>query len=109
MKLSETRPGEFSLVLVTGVNKVDEVIVELGHEPNGPFWDGVAERLVATEAPELAGRFEYDSEAGMFCVYGTDRPTLEALSALMEPYTTDAERIRALVAAAKADGFVFDD
>ncbi|MEV6923014.1 hypothetical protein AB0M46_00670 [Dactylosporangium sp. NPDC051485] len=33
----------------------DEVAEELGHEPNGYFWEGVAALLAATEAPELEG------------------------------------------------------
>ena len=40
----ETSPGKFSLMLVAGTTDVDEVIEELGHEPNGYFWEGIASR-----------------------------------------------------------------
>ena len=46
--------------------------------------------LVQIEAPALADRISYDPEAGMFCAYGDSRDALEALAALMQPFTTDA-------------------
>jgi hypothetical protein len=41
-------------MLVAGTTDVDDVIEALGHEPNGYFWEGVAQLLVDTEA--LRGR-----------------------------------------------------
>jgi hypothetical protein len=69
----------------------------------------VAQWIVQTEAPSLAGRFEYNSEAGMFCAEGTDRAALEELGKRLAPYVNDAEKVRALVAAAEAADFPFDD
>ncbi|WBB79866.1 immunity 51 family protein [Micromonospora sp. WMMD882] len=109
LSLIELDPGKFSLLLQAGSTPVEAVIVELGHEPHGYFWEGVAQVLVSTEAPGLAGRFSYDPEAGMFCAYGTDREALEELGALMTAVATDAERLRRLVVTAEADGFEFDD
>jgi hypothetical protein len=34
---------------------VDGTITELGHEPNGPFWEDIAELLIQAEAPDLDG------------------------------------------------------
>jgi len=82
---------------------------EVGHEPNGYFWEGVARYLVQTEAPALADRILYDPEGSMFCAYAESRDVLEALAALMRPLTTDAARVRRLVTDADAAGFQFDD
>ena len=109
MKLVETTPGKFSLLLNAGSTQVDALVEELGHEPNGYFWEGVAQLLVKAADPALATRFSYDPEGGMFCAYGTDRAALDALAALMRPLTTDTERMRALIATAEAEGFEFDD
>ncbi|WP_431948155.1 immunity 51 family protein [Micromonospora marina] len=109
LRLIETTPGQYSLLLDAGTTPVDSVIGELGHEPNGYFWAGVAEVLVSTESPTLEGRFAYDPEAGMFCAYGTDRGALQELGALMNTVATDGERMRRLVTDAEARGFEFDD
>ncbi|MDI1464577.1 Imm51 family immunity protein [Catellatospora sp. KI3] len=109
LKLIETDAGKYSLLLNAGGTGVDEVVYELGHEPSGYFWAGVARLIVEHEAPGLAGRFAYDPEAGMFCAYGTDRAALAELGELMSGPATGADRVRALVALAAATGFEFDD
>jgi len=109
LKLIETAPGKFSLLLNAGTTEVDAVIEELGREPNGYFWEGVARLLVDTESPALKGRFSYDPEAGMFCAYGDDHDALQSLAALMSAVAKDRVRMRRLVTAAISDGFEFDD
>ncbi|GAB3861289.1 immunity 51 family protein [Micromonospora andamanensis] len=109
LKLIETTSGQYSLLLEAGTTPVDDLIGELGHEPNGYFWEGVAQVLVSTEVPTLEGRFAYDPEAGMFCAYGTDLSALEDLAARMNVVATDGERLRRLVSEAEASGFEFDD
>ena len=109
LKVIETTPGKFSLLLNAGETPVDETISELGHEPNGYFWEGVATLLVDKNAPELAEGFSYDPEAGMFCAYGTDKGALEKLGTLMSPVANDPNQMRKLIEQAKADGFEFDD
>ncbi|WP_218670887.1 Imm51 family immunity protein [Microbispora sp. GKU 823] len=109
MRLIESAPGEHSLLLDAGTTQVDDVIEELGHTPNGYFWEGVAQLLVSTEAPALEGRFSYDPEGDMFCAYGRDRGALEELGTLMAAIAADADHMRRLVAAAEDDGFEFDD
>lgn len=109
MRLIELSPGSYSLLLNAGTTDVDDVIEELGHEPNGYFWEGIAQLLVSTEAPALEGRFSYDPEGDMFVAYGPDRDALVELSTLMSAVATDAERARQLITSAKADGFEFDD
>jgi hypothetical protein len=109
LNLIETEPGAYSLTMYTGQLPVDPVVHESGHVPNGPFWDGVAEWLVRTRMPALDGRFEYDSEGGMFCAYGSDRVALEELRTGMTAVATGVEDIRELIAAAEDAGFEFDD
>jgi hypothetical protein len=109
LKLVETTPGKFSLLLDAGTTPVDQLVEQLGHEPNGYFWAGVARLLVRTKAPQLDGRFGYDPEAGMFCAYGSDRAALADLGKLMAAVATDPERMRTLVELARAKGFEFDD
>ncbi|WP_426512853.1 Imm51 family immunity protein [Dactylosporangium sp. McL0621] len=109
LKIVETRPGNHSLLLNAGSTAVDEVVEELGHEPNGYFWEGVARLLVATEAPELEGRFGYDPEGGMFVAYGTDLAALERLGTLLAAVANDPTRMREVVVLAEERGVEFDD
>ncbi|KXK58398.1 hypothetical protein AWW66_30000 [Micromonospora rosaria] len=109
MRLIEPSPGTYSLLLDAGTTDVDDVVEELGHEPHGYFWEGVARVLVGTEAPTLEGRFSYDPEGSMFCAYGTDRDALAELAARMSAVATDPERIRQVIALAPATGVEFDD
>jgi hypothetical protein len=109
LTLIEIAPGQFSLLLDAGTTPVDDLVEELGHEPNGYFWEGVAQVLVSTEAQTLEGRFAYDPEGGMFCAHGTDRSALEELGARMHVVATDGERMRRLIMEAEASGFEFDD
>lgn len=109
MTLVETTPGNFSLLLNAGTTQVDELVEELGHIPNGYFWEGVAQFLVNTQAPALEGRFSYDPEGDMFCAYGKDRAALQELATLMRTVTENGDRMRRLIASAGASGFQFDD
>jgi hypothetical protein len=108
LTLLETSPGKFSLLLQAGATAVDDTVEELGHEPGGYFWEGVARFLVSTQDPTLEGRFRYDPEAGMFCAYGADRQALERLGGLMSTVAGDTGRMRQLIASARASGFEFD-
>ncbi|MET7418996.1 Imm51 family immunity protein [Dactylosporangium sp. NPDC005555] len=109
LRLIETSPGKYSLLLNAGTTAVDTVVQSLGHEPHGYFWAAIARLLVDTEEPALAGRFSYDPEGGMFCAYGTDRAGLEALSKLLTRVVTDPDQARKTVALALAKGVDLDD
>ncbi|MEU7820160.1 Imm51 family immunity protein [Catellatospora sp. NPDC049133] len=109
LDLIETEPGQYSLLLDAGTTSVDGLVEELGHEPNGYFWEGVAQLLVRHEAAALDGRFSSDPEGGMFCAYGTDRAALEELGARMAAVANDPDRMRELMTLAAATGFEFDD
>jgi hypothetical protein len=109
IRVAEIAPGEYSLCLVAGTTDVDHVINELGHEPNGPFWEGIVELLVSTEAPALEGRFEPDPEGGAFYAYSGDRAALEDLATRLRGVAGDEQRLRDLVRLANDTGFEFDD
>ncbi len=109
LSMIETTPGAFTLMLATGGTRVDDLVEELGHTPNGYFWEGVAQLLVETEAPELEGAFEYDPEAGTFVALGRDRGALERLGALLAEVANDGLRLRRLMDRATELGFEFDD
>jgi hypothetical protein len=109
LTLIEVEDGRWVLTLEAGATAVDDVIVELGHEPNGYFWEGIVEFLVADEATQLAGRFDSDPEAGAYVAIGADRAALEQLGGLLSRLANDESLLRALVAKAEATGFAFDD
>jgi len=101
--------GRISLLLDCGTTPVEDAIRASGHEPNGYFWEGIATILVEEQLADLEGAFDYDPEAGMFCAVGQDRAALERLGVAMAAVANDAARLAALVVAAEARGFEFDD
>lgn len=105
LQLVETVPGEYSLILLADGTPSDDAVVALGHEPNGYFWQGVAERILPEQ---MRVGIRFDSEAGMFSAR-SDKETLVILGSEMARIATDPARVREVVAAAEADGFVFDD
>jgi len=109
IKVAEVAPGEHRLYLVAGTTGVDEVIAELGHEPNGVFWEGIAELLIMSEAPHLDGQFRFDSEAGAFLAYSGDRAALDDLAIRLRAVAVNGDRVRQLVELARSRGFEFDD
>ena len=52
------------MLLNAGTTDVDALMRNSVTNPTGYFWQGVAEVLVRTIAPELDDRFRYDAEAG---------------------------------------------
>jgi hypothetical protein len=96
--------GSPCLTLYCGDLPVDAAITEVGHEPNGYFWEGIATYL----EPALAARVELSSEGGMFAAYG-ERADLEQLLAAMTPHVADADAVVALIRRAESEGFEFDD
>jgi hypothetical protein len=103
LKLTDVA-GSCSLTLACGSLPADAAVLAAGHEPNGYFWEGVAEYL----AGDLLPRVELDPEAGMFCARG-DRAVLSQLREVLEGYLDDPGRIAQLIAEAEASGFQFDD
>jgi hypothetical protein len=103
--VTEVAPGEHRLYLVAGTTDVDDVIAELGHEPNGVFWEGIVELLIMTEVPGLDGRVSFDSEAGAFLAYSSDRAVLDDLAIRLRAIAADGDRVRQLVELLLIRGF----
>lgn len=103
-------PSGFSLILHVGDAPAAEKVAEdSGHLPNGYFWMGTAERLIAVDAPELAEHVNFDPESSMFAAYGTDRASLEKLGDLLSELAADPAKMTAFIEKADADGFNLDD
>lgn len=109
IKVEETAPGKYFLWLEAGTTDVDDLISELGHEPNGYFWEGIVELLLTTEAGALEGRFECDPEGGAFVAYSEDRSVLDDLAGRLRVVASDGNRLRTLVDHAESVDFEFDD
>jgi len=58
--------GSCSLTFACGNLPADVAVFAAGHEPNGYFWEGVAEYL----AGGLLAQLELDPEADLFCARG---------------------------------------
>jgi hypothetical protein len=109
IEVEETGPGRYSLWLEAGTTDVDDLIYELGHTPNGYFWEGIVDLLVTTEAGALKGRFECDPEGGAFVAYSEDRGVLVDLAGRLRTVATNGNRLRTIVEHAESIGFEFDD
>jgi hypothetical protein len=96
--------GSFTLSFPCGGLPADEAVSAAGHEPNGYFWEGVAQFV----APDVAAVVEFDSEGSMFCVRG-DRGPLARLQQVIEPYLADPAAVSRAIRDATAAGFEFDD
>ncbi len=95
--------GEYSLSFSCGDTPVDHVVVAMGDEPNGHFWESV----VAYVAPRLVEHLELDSEGSLFSVSGKRRH-LRRLRAHLEPLLNDADKLRSVLATARSQGYVIE-
>jgi hypothetical protein len=96
--------GSWSLTFECGKLPADAAVFASGHEPNGYFWERVAQYV----AGRLLAGVELDPEAGMFCARG-DRAVLEQLRDELAGYLDDPEKAARLIREAQAAGFQFDD
>ena len=96
--------GSSSLTFACGDLPADAAVIAAGHEPNGYFWEGVAQYIAAG----LLSQVELDCEAGMFCARG-DRAVLGQLREEPAGYLDSPEKIARLIREAEASGFQFDD
>ena len=93
-----------SLLADLGSLPADDAIVVAEHEPNGYFWEGVAQFVL----PEVAESLDFDSEGSLFCVHGA-RADLEALQTVLEPLMASPTAISAVIEDAVSKGVEFDD
>ncbi|MET8829565.1 immunity 51 family protein [Streptomyces sp. NPDC004610] len=100
------KPGSYCLMLGDShIVAVADVFTECGQDAGGYGWEGVARSAVRERAPELAGRFGYDSEAGMFVAYGEDPDALRKLGSLLHQVFGDRALLKELILAGDPDWF----
>ncbi|WP_326595494.1 immunity 51 family protein [Streptomyces sp. NBC_01803] len=100
------RPGTFCLLLSdAAMVAVEDVFERCGQYGNGYGWAGVARSAVRARAPELAGRFGYDPEAGMFVAYGEDADALRRLGMLLREALHDRAVLRELIESGDPEWF----
>ena len=93
-----------SLTFSCGEQAADAAIIAAGHEPNGYFWEGI----VGILDEQLADALDLDSEAGMFCAYGSPE-AVTALHALLAPLIESPDAITEVIARAEDGAVEFDD
>ncbi|MCD0444078.1 immunity 51 family protein [Glycomyces sp. A-F 0318] len=72
-------------------------------EGSGYDWQSAVHAALVERGP-LLERFSFDSEAGMFCAYGTDREALGEVAATLEGLLAHPERlVEALAVAVERD------
>ena len=82
-----------------------KVVEAHDHEPNGYFWEGVANWLISQGlAPEVS----MDPESSMFSAQGTPAE-LDAFLIALAPYLVEDDTMATLIEEADAAGHDFDD
>ena len=85
--------------------RIWKVVEAHDHEPNGYFWEGVANWLISQcLAPEVS----MDPESSMFSAQGTPAE-LDAFLTAIAPYLVEDDTMVALIEEAEAAGHEFDD
>jgi len=98
-RLSQGASGQWSLTFYD-LHTTAEVFEAQHHLPNGYAWEGVVRVLVS---PEALQRIAIDSEADMFCAYGTDPDALRQVGQAISDAVADHELLAAAIARATRD------
>jgi len=84
---------------------LQEVFAAHSLQGSGYDWQSAVHAALLERAP-LLERFRFDSEAGMFCAYGTDREALGEVAATLESLLErPVQLVEALAVAAEHDLF----
>lgn len=98
--------GKYSLTFYVEMSQVDDVIEDAEHDPNGHFWETLADYVV--ESREIPGDFEFDSEADMMAIHGAKKD-LETLRDEFLPYITSPRKMRGLLVEIDEEGLDLDE
>ena len=102
----EHKPGTFCLMLSDNhMIDVEDVFDECGQYGNGYGWEGVARSALRARAPELAGRLQFDSEAGTFVANGADSDALKGLGALLKEAFHDPAVLKGFIESGEPEWF----
>ncbi|MFE3024670.1 immunity 51 family protein [Nocardia tengchongensis] len=101
------KPGHYCLMLSDSnmPATAEAAFAEFGYDGGGYGWAGVARSAVATQAPDLANRFDYDPEAGTFVAYGEDPEALHQLGTLLQQALQDPAVLSGLIASGDPEWF----
>lgn len=98
--------GQYSLTFYVEMSQVDDVVEDAEHNPDGHFWESVADFLI--ESREIPGDFEFDSESDAMTIHGAKR-ALEGLRTELLPYVTKRSKMRSLLAEIDEEGIDLDE
>ena len=100
--------GTYSLLLDVEMGYLEDIFEAREDEgllPNGYGWEALAMAFIENECPEYEEAINFDSEAGMFCAYCSDRETLESFAAKFKAACEDSEKITEILSKADPDNF----
>ncbi|MDE7292909.1 MAG: immunity 51 family protein [Oscillospiraceae bacterium] len=100
--------GTYSLLLDVDMGYLEDIFEARENEgllPNGYGWEALAMAFIENECPEYEDAINFDSEAGMFCAYCSDRETLESFAAKFKAACEDSEKITEILSKADPDNF----
>jgi hypothetical protein len=97
--------GTASLCLYVGSYKTEifDTRAGEGFEGNGYDWGSLALVFLEEKMPELKSVINFDPEAGMFCVYSTDRSALKRFAVAFKDACEDDVLIKDLFSRAELD------
>lgn len=94
--------GSASVCLNAG-EYLQEVFDTCGWEGSGYEWDGLARVFLEEKHPELLQSINFDSEAGMFCVYSKDTEALQLFIRRFKAACEDRDCVLDLLSRAEPD------
>lgn len=100
--------GTYSLILETGggyLENIFEAREDEGMLANGYGWEALAMAFIETDCPEYEDVLDFDSEAGMFCVYCDDGETLKNFARSFKAACEDEDKIKDILSKADPEYF----
>ncbi|MGE7913047.1 immunity 51 family protein [Lysinibacillus xylanilyticus] len=97
--------GSASLCLDVGEYKQElfDIRSEEGFEGNGYDWNSLALVFLEEKMPDLKDLVNFDSEAGMFCAYSSDKKALEKFAISFKNTCEDESIVTDLFSRAELD------
>ena len=97
--------GSFSVCLDAGeyLQMLFDARADEGFEGSGYDWESLARVFIEERCPELSDKLEFDSEAGMFCVYSEDDNALKDFICQFKEACEDDDLIQDLFSRAELD------
>lgn len=94
---------EKASVVLDANGYLQEVFDAQGFEGSGYDWEGLAKVFLDEECSDLSERIDFDSEAGMFCVFSEDTEALQEFICSFKEACEDRPLIQDLLSRAEPD------